>query len=186
LQFSAKTISYRRFDYLFDMRTFRIQFPLVLLASLLIFASVAYARTDKFALGAILGDPVAISLRGKVHKIMNIASSIGYGFFPKAGPLLNLDVQFELYDFLKNDRTLGLIFSMAPRVTFAYYPKNAEKKGDRAKGGIGMLAVFTLRLMWRDAPFEVVFDMAPVGVMSTTDGNAFYDFDFGLGFRYCF
>jgi hypothetical protein len=163
-----------------------IHFRSITVASLLVFASVADARTDKFALGAMLGEPVALSLRGKVHQNIQIASNIGYGFFPKPGPLLNLDVHFELYDFLKNDKTLGLIFSIAPRITFAYYPKDAKNKGDRDKGGIGMLAVFTLRLLWRDAPFEIVFDMAPVGVMSTTDGNAYYDFDFGLGFRYCF
>jgi len=162
------------------------RFVLVIFLLFLVFPSIAFARTDKFALGAMFGDPVAITLRGRVHQSINVASDIGCGFFPKFGPQLNVDLQFELYDFLKNENTLGLIFSMAPRVALAYYPKQAEKKGDRAKAGIGFLGVFTLRLLWRNIPFEIVFDMAPVGVMSTTDGNVHYDFDFGLGFRYCF
>ncbi len=161
-----------------------------LLAAILVGASASAPARD-FALGAMLGDPTGISLRGQVTQRAHLQSVLGYGLFPGGGPVATVDVRFDLHDFLSQNPDLALWFNLGPGLSFhwfsqEYFAYGRKKSGKPDRFGFGLHALFGLRLAWRGEPFELVFDFSPFGLVATTHSEVFYDFEMAFGFRYRF
>lgn len=153
--------------------------------------SRAHAKGGEFALGAVFGDPTGLSLRGEVVSKAHIQGVLGYGFFPGGGPTLGMDVRFDLYDFLKHNPTLALYFNAGPGLSLhwfssEYFVYGKKQKGEPDRFGLGLHALFGLRLAWRNEPFEMVFDLSPFGLVATTHSEVLYDIEISFGFRYRF
>lgn len=151
--------------------------------------------TAAFSLGAVLGDPTGFTLRGDLSGRAAIQGHVGFGFFPGDAVIASADFTFDAYDFLKGNRTASLWFFMGlgPKFQwftgryFAYGRSRRSPIEDGAHFGFGARGVAGIRAVFREAPFDVFFELAPVGItVVVPDPGAFYDVDVAFGFRYRF
>ena len=150
---------------------------------------------DGFSLGIILGDPTGITLRGGVGGPNAIQAHFGFSPFPGAGLVGMVDWTYDAWDFLPHNSTAGLMFYFGFGVKGewftgwynAYGPHWNNAQLDRSHFGIGMRGLVGLRVPFRTAPFDLFFELAPIGVIFVVpDTGVFYDFDIAMGFRYRF
>ena len=148
-----------------------------------------------FSLGLILGDPTGLTLRGGLDNHNAIQAHFGYSPFPGNGLVAIVDWTYDAWDFLRNNQTAALLFyfGFGAKVewftgnNFYYNYHDNHSLPDNSHFGLGARGLVGLRASFKKAPFDVFFELAPLGVIVVVpDPAAFYDFDVGLGFRYRF
>lgn len=164
-------------------------------ALVLLLASPASAKKGDFSLGAILGDPTGVTLKGDLGETFAIQSHVGFGFFPGDGVTVLADAIWDLHDFLaEKGKDVSLWFYMGAGAKFHWFTgRYFAYRGGRARGysstdvGLGARGVAGLRISWHDEPFDLFFELAPLGfLVVVTDPDIYYDLDAGIGFRYRF
>ena len=158
-------------------------------------ASAQSNGDDGFSLGLILGDPSGVTLRGGVGGPHAIQAHFGFSPWPGDALAVMVDWTYDAWDFLKGNPTAGLKFyfglgGKGQWFTGKYFIYKHDKHDvfyNDSHFGLGLRGLVGLRVPFRKAPFDLFFELAPVGVTFVLpDRGAYYDFDAALGFRYRF
>jgi hypothetical protein len=174
--------------------------PLVLAALLATSAGTTLAPSsatakEGFSLGMILGDPSGLTLRGGVGGPHAIQAHFGFGFFPGDAVTTVVDWTYDAWDFLRGNSTASLVFyfGLGGKLmwfTGRHFTYERNKKtyfDDYSHFGFGFQGLVGLRAVFRRAPFDVFFELAPMGLtVVVPDPGAYYDLDCAIGFRYRF
>lgn len=170
---------------------------LLLAAAICLAPAPASARSDPngFSLGLVLGDPTGLTLRGGIGERMAIQAHVGFSPFPGDGIVVMADWTYDAWDFLKDNPTAGLMFFFGFGAKgewflgryFIYERDGRHSLPDRSHFGFGLRGLVGLRVPFRKAPFDLFFELAPLGlVLVVPDTSVHYDFDAAIGFRYRF
>jgi hypothetical protein len=171
----------------------------VLAAGLLLFAltlAPAAARAEApaqngFSLGLVLGDPTGATLRAGLGERQAIQAHFGFSPFPGDALAVMVDWTYDAWDFLRGNPSAALLFyfGFGGKVEWFlgdYYAYHFDHH-DHSHFGIGARGLVGLRVSFRRAPFDLFFELAPVGVIVVVpDTGAYYDIDFAIGARYRF
>ena len=158
-------------------------------------ASAESHGDDGFSLGLILGDPSGLTLRGGIGGPNAIQAHFGFSPLPGDALAVMVDWTYDAWDFLADNKTAGLKFffgvgGKGEWFTGKYFIYKHDKHlvaYDDSYFGLGLRGVVGLRAPFRKAPFDLFFELAPVGVTFVVpDGGVYYDFDAAIGFRYRF
>jgi hypothetical protein len=170
----------------------------ILVAGASLSPSTASARAgdqNGFSLGLILGDPSGLTLRGGIGESSAIQAHIGFSPFPGDALALMVDWTYDAWDFLRSNPKAGLLFFFGfggkaqwfSGRYFAYEYHGHDYLTDRRHFGLGARALLGLRLSFRNSPFDLFLEIAPVGITFVVpDSDAYYDIDGAIGFRYRF
>ena len=157
-------------------------------------ARPASAAND-LSLGLVLGDPSGITLRGGIGGPSAIQAALGFGFFPGDAVTLTVDWTYDAWDFLRGNSTAAmyLYFGVGAKGMwftgrhFAYVRDDKKSFDDHSHFGIGARALAGIRVAFRNAPFDLFFELAPLSlVVVVPDPGIYYDADGAIGFRYRF
>jgi hypothetical protein len=159
-------------------------------------ASARGGDLNGFSLGLVLGDPSGLTLRGGLDERNAIQAAIGFSPIPGGAVAVMVDWTYDAWDFLRNNRTASLLFYFGLGAKAEWFTGHYWLYGGRwnrgwtagdSHFGLGLRGLVGLRLAFRNAPFDLFFEIAPVGVtLVVPDTGAFYDFDAAIGFRYRF
>ena len=171
---------------------------LILAATVCFAPALASARSQDlngFSLGLILGDPTGLTLRGGISEKSAIQAHFGFSPFPGDALVIMVDWTYDAWDFLRSNPTAGLLFYFGFGAKgewftgryFLYEHHGHHDLPDRSHFGLGLRGLVGLRAPFRKAPFDLFFEIAPVGItMVVPDAGVYYDFDAAIGFRYRF
>lgn len=168
---------------------------LTVLATLLVAPMPLHARAhdaNGFSLGLVLGDPSGLTLRSGLSDRTAIQAHFGFSLYPGDAFAVMVDWTYDAWDFLRGNPSAGMLFyfgfgGKAQWFTGHYYAYNKHGFDDRTHYGLGVRGLVGLRIPFRNAPFDLFFEAAPIGLLFVTpNGGAYYDADFALGFRYRF
>jgi len=178
------------------MRVWLVAAALVVGVTLTSVAARAEAPAPSgFSLGLVLGDPTGVTLRGGLGERQAIQAHFGFSPFPGDALVAMADWTYDAWDFLRNSPRTALLFYFGFGVKaqwftgryYAYEFDHHHSFPDRSHFGLGARGLVGLRVAFRRAPFDLFFELAPVGIVIVVpDPGAYYDVDLALGVRYRF
>ncbi len=148
-----------------------------------------------FSLGLILGDPTGVTLRGGIGDHSAIQAHFGFSAFPGHGLVAMVDYTYDAWDLMAKNQTAALWFFFGAGAKgawftgkyFYYKHQGRHSFPDRSYFGLGARGLAGLRLAFRNSPFDLFLEVAPIGFMVVVPhAAAYYDFNAALGFRYRF
>ena len=148
-----------------------------------------------FSLGLILGDPTGLTLRGGLGERAAIQAHFGFSPFPGDALAAMVDWTYDAWNFLRDNPTAWLLFyfgfgGKAEWFTGKYYAWDYNHHHgfpDQSHFGLGVRGLVGLRAPFRKAPFDVFFELSPLGfIVVVPDPGFYYDFDIAVGGRYRF
>jgi len=146
-----------------------------------------------FSMGLVLGDPTGVTLRGGLGESSAFQFHFGFSPFPGDGVAAMLDWTYDAWDFLRDHPSAALLFYFGfggkgvwfTGKYFAYEYDHQHSFPDQSHFGLGLRGVVGLRASFRNAPFDLFFELAPVGVIFVVPNpGAYYDIDAAIGGRY--
>ena len=170
----------------------------VLLFALTLAPAAASAQAhaqNGFSMGLVLGDPTGLTLRGGLDERNAIQAHFGFSFFPGDAVVAMVDWTHDAWNFLRDNPTASLLFyfgvgGKAEWFTGNYYWYGYDHKHsftDQSHFGLGARGLVGLRATFLKAPFDLFFELAPIGVIFVVpDPGACYDIDVAIGARYRF
>ena len=184
----------------FPRRARQAAAALVCILALYIGLAPATARATSgdasgFSLGLILGDPSGVTLRNGFGAHSAIQAHLGFSAFPGDGIVVMVDWTYDAWDLMAKNRTAALWFFFGAGAKgawftgryFYYKHQGRHSFSDRSHFGLGARGLVGLRLAFRNSPFDLFLEVAPIGLMVVVpNAAAYYDFDAALGFRYRF
>jgi len=158
-------------------------------------ASAQAPAQNGLSMGLVLGDPTGFTLRSGLDERDAIQAHFGFSLFPGDAAAVMVDWTHDAWDFLRDNPSASLLFyfgigGKAEWFTGRYYAYEYDHHHyfpDRSHFGLGARGLVGLRVSFVKAPFDLFFELAPVGVMFVVpDPGAYYDIDLALGARYRF
>jgi hypothetical protein len=158
-------------------------------------ASAQAHAQNGFSLGLVLGDPTGVTLRGGLGERHAIQAHFGFSPFPGDAVVAMVDWTYDAWDFLRHNTKASLLFyfgagGKAEWFTGTYYAYEYDHHHsfpDKSHFGLGVRGLVGLRASFRKAPFDLFFELAPVGVILVVPNpGAYYDVDLAIGARYRF
>jgi len=156
--------------------------------------TTADARDD-FSMGVVLGDPSGLTLRGGIDGRSAIQAHLGFSFFPGDAVSAMVDWTYDAFDFLRSNRSASMYFYFGfggkamwfTGRNFVYEHNNRYSFPDNSYFGFGVRGLVGFRVAFRNAPFDIFFEVAPIGLtVVTPDPDLYYDIDGAVGFRFRF
>jgi hypothetical protein len=146
-----------------------------------------------FSMGVVLGDPTGLTLRSGLDERNAIQASLGFSPFPGDAMAAVVDWTHDAWNFLRDTPDAALLFyfgvgGKAQWFLGNYYAYgNHQVFSDRSHFGLGVRGLVGLRASFANAPFDLFFEMVPLGLIFVVpDAGAYFDFDVALGGRYRF
>jgi hypothetical protein len=165
------------------------------LLALALAPSAASAQDNGFSMGFILGDPTGFTLRSGLGERSAFQAHFGFSPFPGDAVAAMVDWTHDVWDFLRGNPNASLLFyfgigGKAEWFTGKYYVyeyNHHHSFPDQSHFGLGVRGLVGLRVYFRKAPFDLFFELAPVGIIFVVpDPGAYYDIDFAIGGRWRF
>lgn len=153
------------------------------------------AKVSGVSLGIILGDPTGLTLRVGLTERNALQAHFGFSPFPGSAVVGELDWTYDAWNFLRNNSTAELLFYFGAGGKmewltgdyYAYEYNHRHDIPDRSHFGLGIRALLGLRTVFLKAPFDLFFEVAPLGILFVVPNpGVYYDFDAAIGFRYRF
>ena len=146
------------------------------------------------SVGLILGDPTGLTLRNELGGADAIQAHFGFSSYPGGAVAAMVDWTRDVYDFV-NGQTASLLMYLGIGAKaqwftgrdYGYKHHDHDRFHDDSQFGLGGRGLVGLRMPFRNAPFDIFLELAPIGVLLVVpDGGAYYDVDLAVGFRYRF
>lgn len=150
-------------------------FYIILIGIMVLFGISSYALGQDRGLGVgiLIGEPTGFSVKGWVNSTNAIDAGIAWSFERETSFHVHADYLWHSFDVFKTSERIPLYYGIGGRI----------KTGKHADARFGVRVVVGIGYIFRDAPFDLFFEAAPiVDVAPTTElqGNI------GLGARFFF
>jgi len=175
----------------------------VLVAGFLVFAltlasaaaSAQAPAQNGLSMGLVLGDPTGFTLRTGLTERSALQAHLGFSPFPGDAMAAMVDWTYDVWDFLRDnpDVKLPLYFGIGGKAQwftgqyYAYEYDHQHRFPDLWHFGLGVRGLVGLRASLVNAPFDLFFELAPLGILVVVPNPGFYyDVDVAIGARYRF
>lgn len=136
-------------------------------------AGAARAQEKGFGAGILLGEPTGVSLKGWLSPTTAVDAGIGWSFRNDGGFHLHADYLFHNFDVFHTTERLPLYYGIGGRLETASH----------TDAHLGIRMVVGVDMLFRSAPFDIFFEIAPVlDLAPTTEGTV----NAGIGGRFWF
>ncbi len=131
------------------------------------------AQQKGFGAGIILGEPTGLSVKGWLSEGSAIDAGLAWSFHPEGSFHLHADYLLHSFDVFKTEEPVALYYGIGGRL----------KTGRNEDARLGVRMVVGLDYLWRNAPFDIFLELAPVlDLTPSTEA----EFNGGLGGRFWF
>lgn len=147
---------------------------IIIASSFLILTSInLFSQSRGTGVGIIIGEPTGISLKEWLSSRSALDAGLAWSFVQESSIHVHIDYLIHSFDVFDRPNGLNLYYGIGGRV----------KVGNDEKARVGMRMVGGLDYMFRTAPFDLFFEVAPIlDFVPETNLNA----NAGFGARFFF
>jgi hypothetical protein len=119
---------------------------------LILTSSQLFSQSHGTGIGIIIGEPTGISIKGWLSSKSALDAGLAWSFTHEASIHVHADYLIHSFDVFDKPNELNLYYGIGGRI----------KVGNDEKARLGMRMVGGLDYMFRNAPFDLFLEIAPI------------------------